>query len=717
MARPITITGPDQRSITLNAPDGATDAQIQAKIQQVKANWANIGEQQTTATGAFLTGLGQSAFGFGDEIEAGARALYRKATEGGDIRSAYDTALADARDRVKASASQHPYAYYGGEIGGALAIPGGLAKLGVRGAMSAAAGQGLKAGVKAGMKEGAAYGAAHGFGRSEGGVQERVEGAAGGALLGGGVGGAAPVVLSGLRGGTEALRNRYNAAFRPQDEAARRLLLAQNLDDEAAMAAGNALGPARNADVAQRAAQLVQQGKMGGELRNVDMLGGGENVRALARSAANNSPQGREILKQMTDERFSSQGERFLDFLRGNVRGIGSRWNAEAVRDSMKTQARKANRPAYLASFREGDKAIMSDEIERLTGAPLFRKAMQEASESGKNTAIKEGYGAFNTRVDITPDGQIKFLRGKEGVPAYPNLQYWDEVKRNLDSVAKTAFRQGDNKTGGEAAEFARVLRSELDNAVPSYANTRSQAMRFFQAEDALEAGVNFAKGGASMNYNQAAQLVAKMKPSERKLFQDGYMSEFIDKIQKSSDRRSIINNFAQSIDARNRLALAVGKQKAKDVEAFLYVENLMDSVRQAVQGNSTTARQLMELGLAGGSGMLASGFNPYDPTAWVTAALTYGATRGRAHINQNMQRKIAEMLVSRDPVQVQRATKFVASNPTVLENLRKAVSVMASGAGANAAQAPLRGTVTPDDAPMPQDEVNRLNTQLSVAP
>ena len=47
---------------------------------------------------------------------------------------------------------------------------------------------------------------------------------------------------------------------------------------------------------------------------------------------------------------------------------------------------------------------------------------------------------ALNTRVDITGDGQFRFLKGKEGVPTYPNLQFWDEVKRNLDTIAKRHF-------------------------------------------------------------------------------------------------------------------------------------------------------------------------------------------------------------------------------------------------------------------------------------
>lgn len=673
----IKITGPDGRIVTLNVPSGATEDQIMAKVGEIKSNWATIphpDDVQTTATGAFLTGLGQSAFGFGDEIEAGARALYDKAVDGGPLSDAYDRNLEQVRGRVTASANQHPVAYYGGEIGGALAVPGGMARLGVRGALHAAANQGLRAGVTAGAKEGAAYGAAYGFGKSEGGPQARLEGAAGGAAMGGAFGAAAPIALSGARGASEAVRNRYNSVFHPDEEAARRIALAQRHDNDAMQTAYHALGPGRNDAVAQNAQRLINAGRAGDALRNIDVMGGGESVRGLARSAANQSPQAREILNQMTDDRFAAQGDRFLEFIRS---GIGLRFpgNADAARESLQASARRANRPSYLQAFRDGDGPIYTAEMERLTGAPLVRQAMQEASESGKNTAIREGYGAFNTRVNVTGDGQVRFFRGEEGVPTYPNLQFWDEVKRNLDATARKAYRSGDNKTGGEASDFARMLRTELDTVVPSYANTRSQALQFFQAGDALEAGQNLFRGVAGMNLNAAERVVSRMSRPERRMLAEGYVSELIENVRKNPDRRSILSGIAKSDDARRRMELAVGPTRAREVEAFLYVESIMDRARHAVQGNSTTARQLAELGLAGGSGMIASGGNPYDPSAWLTGALMYGATRGRAHAQQNMATSIARMLVSQNPVQVRRATRRLANTPDLLDNLRRAIA------------------------------------------
>ncbi len=45
MAR-LKITGPDGRTIVLNAPDGATNEQIQEKISQIKSHWGGQQAQQ-----------------------------------------------------------------------------------------------------------------------------------------------------------------------------------------------------------------------------------------------------------------------------------------------------------------------------------------------------------------------------------------------------------------------------------------------------------------------------------------------------------------------------------------------------------------------------------------------------------------------------------------------------------------------------------------------
>ena len=88
-----------------------------------------------------------------------------------------------------------------------------------------------------------------------------------------------------------------------------------------------------------------------------------------------------------------------------------------------------------------------------------------------------------------------------------------------------------------------------------------------------------------------------------------------------------------------------------------------------------TTARQLAELGLAGGTYGLGTGgdiLNP-NPSALVNAALVYGAARGKGKINENVSRKVAEMLTSSDPTKLLQGIRVVTRNQNLFNSLRSA--------------------------------------------
>ncbi|MGD9724715.1 MAG: hypothetical protein AB7U76_26055 [Pirellulales bacterium] len=711
------LTGPDGRKMELTTPDGATPEMIKAKIADIKANWGTIKtEPQTSATGAFLTGLGQSVFGLGDEIEAGARAAYDAATTDKGLGEAYDQNLGDVRARVDASAKQHPVAYYGGEIGGMVAMPMGVAAGAARvpgmaraltalGQRAGITGQGLAARMGAGAAEGATYGGLYGFGKSEGGVQNRLEGTGGGALVGGTLGGAAPAVLAGLSAAAQPVRNTINSVVNPEREAARRIVEAQASGREAQQAANRAMGGPQNAARDQEVIGLLQSGRAGDELRNIDQLaGGGEPVRALARSAANNSPEAREVLNRMTNDRFEGQSGRFAEFVRGLIPRnelVSDAGNASLTREAVDQMARNANRPAYRAAYQAGDRTIWTPELEQISNAPVVRQAMQRAMTTGKDRAAVEGYGQFNPGVRFNPDTmEITFQRSPNGVVG-PNLQYWDQVKRELDDIAGEAGRTGAGGQAGNAAALARQLREHLDTVVPEYATARGTAANYFHADNALDAGRVFANG----NHDNAevARIVGRMGQQEQRLFREGFVSDFLQKIEQSPDRRTIVSRFANSPSERQKMEIALGPQRARELEAFLHIENVMDFPRGAM-GNSTTARQLVELGLAGGVGTLLGGGNPLDPKALTIAALTYGARRGQGALNERMARRIAEMLVSRDPQVMQRALRIVGQHPNAVNSLRsfsQAISrLSASGAGSAMAQQnqPLTGTITRRD-------------------
>ena len=294
--------------------------------------------------------------------------------------------------------------------------------------------------------------------------------------------------------------------------------------------------------------------------------------------------------------------------------------NAEAQSAALADTARNVNRANYNRALRDGDREIMSPEIDRLLGSPAVVEAMQRASRSGRDRAITQGYGAFNPGVTIE-NGLVNFRRGHGGQPTYPNLAFWDATKKELDDAASAAARAGRNGEAGIIGDLARSLRNELDAAVPSYAQARAGAAHFFGAQDALEAGQNFVN--RNMTATEARRALSQMTPTERQLFQDGFVSRFMETLNQIGDRRSILNKIADSPAAREKLEVALGRQRAAELEAGLRVEGIMDLARGAVQGNSTTARQLAELGLAGGAYGFSGGVsNPMDPGAVMNAAI-----------------------------------------------------------------------------------------------
>lgn len=597
-----------------------------------------------------------------------------------DAKARYDAAVSRERELTKTAEEQHPYASLAGEVGGAIALPIGV------GARAAT----LPGRVAVGSATGAALGGAAGVGEGQGAVDSISKGLIG-AGAGGVLGAAAPAAIEGVvRGARAVAQPVVNAARGVRDvdsEAARRLAVAIERDIQADPQAVSRLTPGEFAASVQS----------GGPATLMDI--GGDTTRALARSAANTSPEGRGTLTRAIDDRFEGQATRVNDWLRQTFHYP----NAEAQSAALADTARNVNRANYTRALRQGDREIMSPEIERLLGAPAMVEAMQRASRSGKDRAITQGYGAFNPGVTVE-NGMVNFRRGPSGQPTYPNLAFWDATKKELDDAANAAARAGRNGEAGVLGDLARTLRNELDAAVPSYAQARAGAAHFFGANDALEAGQNFVN--RNMTSAEARRALSQMSPTERQLFQDGFVSRFTETLNQIGDRRSILNKIAESPAAREKLNVALGPQRAQELEAGLRVEGIMDLARGAVQGNSTTARQLAELGLAGGAFGFSGGVtNPLDPGAVMNAAIVYGAVRGKSAINERLSRRVAEMLTSQDPRILMQGIRAIARNRELFNALRSADRGLARVSGQQA----------PVSAPLQMVGVGRAEDQQDV--
>lgn len=652
--------------------------QIKAKSPAAPAASVSPSEQPPPPEGGSWLDpfVGQGILmGAGDEIKAGVRAGARRmfGNSGKDLSGLYNEELANTRADLGDFQVRHPTLTPALEVAGAVAttplVPGGVA----------ARGASLGTRIGRGAATGAGYGAVSGFASGDG-TQDRLAGAAAGGVTGAALGGAAPAVV---RGAQAVGRGARDYLVRPPVAAARG---AMNRNREAARRIGMAMQ--RDDTIVQprlTPADEAVANASGSPVLNLDR--GGETVRALARSSANTSPEARIAMQTAVSDRYATQGDRTSDTVRRIVGGMG----APATLESLERSARAANRSAYQVAYREGDRGIWSPTLERLTSSPAIVKAMRDAAERGKDRAVVEGFGGFRPGVTVDPSGIVTFRRGANGQPTYPNLQYWDYVKRELDDTANAARRVGKREEASTLGGLAEQLRGELDTQVPSFANARAGAARFFGARDALEAGQEFVS--SRMDNDAARQALARMSAPERELFSQGFADALTRRISEVGDRRNVINSlFIRSPASRERIEMALGPQHARELEAFLHVEALLDRSRTNF-GNSTTARQLTELGLAGGAG----GIYGLSTGDWSTAGAATIAgllvRRGMGRIDQRVAQRVGEMLASPDPAVVQRGLRQVANNGRIMDALRYADIPAALGAteASNQSQ-PLKG-------------------------
>lgn len=559
----------------------------------------------------------------------------------------YSDIYTSTRDKIRAvqqaAEAAHPGFYIGGQVAGGAALPGGAA---MRGAS-------LGSRMLGGAAVGAGYGALSGAGAGENTTDRASQ-----ALIGGGagalIGGIAPPLVEGAIQGTRAaiapVVTAVRGAINPTDEAARRVVTGIYRDVQ------------NDPNAVQRLTPQEFQATPSATLLDL----GGETTKALARSAANTSTEGRAALNATINDRYEGQTDRVTQWLNHTFNFP----NARAQQDAIDRTEKAVNNASYKRAYAEGDKPLWSPELERLTGSPAVEAALRDAAKTGKDRAVNQGLGGFRSPITVTPDGRVTFNAGPNGVPTYPNLQFWDAARRNLSDAANAAQRAGRNDEASRLGSLSRSLNAELDKLVPNYQNARSGAAGFFNAENALEAGQNYVR----QNFANGAtrQALSEMSPTQRQLFQDGFVSRLVETLNQTGDRRNVLNKIADSPAAREKLNIALGPQKSKELESVLRVEGIMDMARTATQGNSTTVRQWVERGLAGGAGGLgAMGTYNMDPKEMAASAVLGALTAGGRHIDQRVARQVANMLVSNDPTNLVRGVQIIAKNGKFLDALR----------------------------------------------
>jgi hypothetical protein len=419
--------------------------------------------------------------------------------------------------------------------------------------------------------------------------------------------------------------------------------------EQVAEIAGRKLGDPNIGDMLQEKMGKVGGGSWGEETRLMDI--GGENTRALAREAANRSPTARQILNDVINPRYESQASRAMEFIEGlageNVRGKS--------RAALKEMEETARSPFYKKAFLEGAEGFTPEAGREMQSSPRFQAALKQAQIN-----LQDKAAAGRTQTSTNP---LFAISGPNGY----TLEFWNEVKLVLQDRENKLYRQGPSNQAAVLTAMRKKLVAELDYHYPSYKYAREVARGLFEADDALTAGENFVK--SKLGNDEAKAAMASMSIQEQEFFRAGYIGRLLDVIKETPDRRNLVGMLAHSPAARERLEIALGPERASELRAFLANEHLMDAIRSAVQGNSTTARQLVEL-MAGGAAGGLTGFDPMNPITYFTVFLAHrGARAAGLAMDNKFYGEVARVLTTRDPAVYRRGLEHLAQ-PRWLEAL-----------------------------------------------
>jgi hypothetical protein len=423
-------------------------------------------------------------------------------------------------------------------------------------------------------------------------------------------------------------------------------------------AAGYGLSPADEA--------LAQANGL--DITNLDR--GGPATRRLARISKSASQESEAALTVAVDR--GAPGVDTANFL---TKLVGGSADDIALRSQLDNLGRVTNGKAYAAADAHPNAgSIFTPRIENLMQAPEMQQAIKEAEGTGKTwAAIRNAPAPGPAPFKVAPDGSVI------STPvAPPSLKFWDQVQRNLRKQMDALGPQEKAKWSDLNA-LRNELLNQLDTAVPPFKTARQGASAFFGADNALDAGRQFAL--QPRNLPEAKAAIAKFSPAERKAFEIGAASSAID-VLKTKDTFASVKQVFGSPASREFWATTLGPARAAQLESFIKVQAIQQASKDAVQGGSHTYDLLLGGGLTAG-GFAANQSGMVDPRAG-TAAMVIGAARlgrgtlGRA-VDKQVLTNVSKLLASGDKA----ALNKVIANATLSPRWRAALDAVFEGMSA----------------------------------
>lgn len=628
---PIRIQAPDGSIVEF--PDGTQDAVIEQAMRATfgagkDAQGQSAPPQNVPAPNSGYWGGGSEAMdlftaGLASKGNAALSGLMDAGIgaakgEGWNYSDNYNKWLNWQRENQRLYNEEHPVRAAAGKAGGIALGVTQLPMLG-RGLMGAAGTGGL-------------YGAIAGAGGDANSLPERATNTVSGALTGAGIGGAG-YGLGRLMGmGADKASRAWQSLNAPAETRAAMEIRALADDAGGVAALKKALDD------------------LGPDAMTADVFG--EKGLAVSRQMANINPEARDILEASVLGRKGQQNARLatdIESIAGVKPGEGKTVKEltgaidEKFRpelDRLYSQARAAGKDMPLQFF--------NDVLKTPQGASVFKEA---------EAAVKARASLKGTPEDIS------------------NLAIIDEMKKIFDSKATSSYANADNAAGGLWRDFAKNLRTRADSFMdmqenPIYAEARALGQQAAKAKEAVALGESLGNGRVPRDL---PKNVEKVDLGNRQRLAQGYAAKKTDSLLNRNSTEGAINEFYTPMGKKAAEAsLGPGA-----LDKSLSRERTFNRTAKALTGNSTTARQLVEMGLGGTAAGAAATYLTGDPlqggVAGILAALTrkgapFIAKKLATDAQKSAAPHIAKMLIGRNiPAEISQLT------PGTLEKLSKA--------------------------------------------
>lgn len=307
----------------------------------------------------------------------------------------------------------------------------------------------------------------------------------------------------------------------------------------------------------------------------------GAGFAGLLRRAANEIPRIRGQAGQILTARTKGQGPRVATAF-DDATGTASLTVDDEIVRLNKVLGPDIDR-AYTAARARSDK-LPSGKAKNISFAG------EEVGEKTKLGLLLSGKGVAGSKVKAKADLEItaKTLSGEE----VTSLDVIDATKRALDDEIQTAIRKGSNNKSRSLVILKNTLLKEADKAIPEYAEARNLFAGKASLENAADQGSLFLK----MKVRDIESLTQSLGESEKRFFKLGAKQAIMDKIETIQTKADLTRIFGTGGSAKKLEFLFDDKESFKRFSDTLETEAKFIMTRNAAQGNSTSAQQIVDI-------------------------------------------------------------------------------------------------------------------------